>query len=70
MIIFQSFFAIDSILFLPNFKGHPFMENLRENKLLMYAIMASSSVVVLLTLGLSSELNSTFQIIEFPDEVS
>lgn len=46
------------------------MENLRENKLLMYAIMASSSVVVLLSLGLSSDLNSTFQIIEFPEEVS
>lgn len=46
------------------------MESLRENKLLMYAIGASSSVVVLLTTGLSSELNSTFEIIDFPENVS
>ena len=46
------------------------MENLRDNKLLMYAIIASSTVVVLLTTGFSPELNSTFKIITFPDDVS
>lgn len=46
------------------------MESLRENKLLMYAIMASSSVVILLTTGLSEDLNNTFEIIQFPDDVS
>lgn len=65
----KQFNSINTINNLTVLQGHPFMENLRENKLLMYAIMASSSVVVLLTLGLSSELNSTFQIIYFPEEV-
>lgn len=45
------------------------MESLRENKLLMYAILTSSAVVVLLTTGLSADLNNTFEIIEFPDDV-
>lgn len=46
------------------------MESLRENKLLMYSILASSTVVIFLALGLSPDLLNTFQIIEFPDDVS
>lgn len=45
------------------------MESLRENKLLMYAILASSSVVILLTTGISEDLNHTFEIIQFPEDV-
>lgn len=52
------------------FQGHPFMERLRENKFLMYAILASSAVVVALSLGLSDDLSNTFEIVEFPDDVS
>lgn len=62
--------ALQVSTFAVNHKGHPFMESLRENKLLMYAIMASSAVVVMLTSGLSDELNSTFEIIAFPEDVS
>lgn len=61
--------ALQVSTFAVNHKGHPFMESLSENKLLMYAIAASSSVVVLLTTGLSSEINSTFEIIDFPEDV-
>lgn len=46
------------------------MESLRENKLLMYSILASSTVVIFLALGLSPDLLNTFQIIDFPDDVS
>lgn len=46
------------------------MERLRENRFLMYAILISSAVVVSLALGISTELSNTFQIIEFPEEVS
>lgn len=56
--------------FAVNHKGHPFMESIRENKLLMYAILVSSGIVVLLTSGVSEELNSTFEIIAFPENVS
>lgn len=51
-------------------KGHPFMERLRENRFLMYTIAASSAVVIALTFGLSQDLSNTFEIVEFPDEVS
>lgn len=46
------------------------MERLRENKFLMYAILASSAIVVALSLGLSEDLSNTFEIVEFPDEVN
>lgn len=46
------------------------MERLRENRFLMYTIAASSAVVIALTFGLSQDLSNTFEIVEFPDEVS
>lgn len=46
------------------------MESLRENKLLMYAIFASAGLVAILALGISPELTHTFEIVDFPDDVS
>lgn len=46
------------------------MESLRENRLLMYSILASSGVVLCLALNLIPDLQSAFQIIDFPDDVS
>lgn len=68
--VFIICFALQVSTFAVNHKGHPFMERLRENKFLMYAILTSSAVIIALSLGLSTELNQTFEIIEFPDEVS
>lgn len=45
------------------------MERLRENRLLIYAICASSAVVVCLAFGISTEISNVFQIVEFPEEV-
>lgn len=56
--------------FAVNYKGHPFMESLRENRLLMYSILASSGVVLCLALNLIPDLQSAFQIIDFPNDVS
>lgn len=56
--------------FAVNYKGHPYMESLRENKMLMYSILASSGVVLSLALNLIPDLQSAFQIIDFPDDVS
>jgi manganese-transporting P-type ATPase len=56
--------------FAVNYKGHPFMESLRENRLLMYSILASSGVVLCLALNLVPDLQSAFQIIDFPNDVS
>lgn len=60
-------FQISTFAF--NYKGHPYMESLRENRLLMYSIMASVTVVICLTLGIPSDMLTTFEIIDFPSEV-
>ncbi|CAG9797201.1 unnamed protein product [Chironomus riparius] len=54
--------------FAVNYKGHPFMESLRENRLLMYSILASSGVVACLALNLVPDLQSAFQIVDFPPD--
>ena len=46
------------------------MESLRENRLLMYAIGVSSSLVIMLASGLFGALSETFEIIDFPSDVS
>jgi cation-transporting ATPase 13A1 len=53
-----------------NYKGHPFMESLRENRLLTYAIMFSTTIVICLTLGIVPDLLTTFEIIDFEPDVS
>uniref|UniRef100_A0AAG5DGM3 Cation-transporting ATPase n=1 Tax=Anopheles atroparvus TaxID=41427 RepID=A0AAG5DGM3_ANOAO len=51
-----------------NYKGHPFMESLRENRLLSYAIFSSSAIVLCLALGIVPDLLTTFEVIDFePD---
>lgn len=60
----------NDIFVVSQFQGHPFMERLRENNFLMSAIGISSAVVVALAFGLSSDLSNTFEIVEFPEEVS
>jgi manganese-transporting P-type ATPase len=55
--------------FAVNYKGHPYMESLRENKMLMYSILSSSGVVLCLALNLVPDLQSAFQIIDFPSDV-
>lgn len=53
-----------------NYKGHPFMESLKENKPLLYSILFSGSAVVVLAARLMPELSDQFQIVLFPDDVS
>lgn len=62
--------ALQVSTFAVNYKGHPFMESLRENRLLLYSILTSSTIVLCLALGIVPDLLQTFEIIEFPDDVS
>ncbi|EAT46757.1 AAEL002061-PA [Aedes aegypti] len=48
-----------------NYKGHPFMESMRENRLLSYAIFTSSAIVLCLALGIVPDLLTTFEVIDF-----
>lgn len=68
--VFIICFALQVSTFAVNHKGHPFMERLRDNKFLLYAILASTAVIVSLSTGISQGLNESFEIIEFPDEVN
>lgn len=46
------------------------MESLRQNKALLYSILASGGVVLALTLGVVPELSAQIEIIDFPTDVS
>lgn len=60
--------ALQVSTFAVNYKGHPFMESLRENRLLIVSILMSAGLVVMLALGISTDLTYTFEIIEFPED--
>lgn len=52
-----------------NYKGHPFMESLKENRPLLYSILFSAGAVVVLASRLMPELSDQFQIVPFEDDV-
>ncbi|XP_066294107.1 endoplasmic reticulum transmembrane helix translocase-like [Branchiostoma lanceolatum] len=54
--------------FAVNYKGHPFMESLRENKALLYSLFFSIMSLAALTMGLVPEVAQQFEIVDFPDE--
>lgn len=51
-----------------NYRGHPFMESLSENKALLYSLMGSGGVVMSLALGVVPEFAQQFEIVDFPPE--
>lgn len=68
--VFLICMALQVSTFAVNHKGHPFMESLRENTYLLYAIAISSIVVLILATGLNPDMSDMFQIIQFPADVS
>eukprot|EP00061_Rhincodon_typus_P014237 g41143.t1 len=51
-----------------NYKGHPFMESLQENKPLLWSIVISGLAILGLLTGSSSEFNEQFGLVEIPIE--
>ncbi|TRY63708.1 hypothetical protein TCAL_03617 [Tigriopus californicus] len=51
-----------------NYRGHPYMESLRENRALLYSLSGTASFIAILALGWIPELTEQFAIIDFPDE--
>ncbi|ALC39746.1 CG6230 [Drosophila busckii] len=49
-----------------NYKGYPFMESLRTNRMLLCAIGASAALVLFLTTGIVPDLTQFFEIVDFP----
>ncbi|XP_059616454.1 endoplasmic reticulum transmembrane helix translocase isoform X2 [Phlebotomus argentipes] len=60
--------ALQVSTFAVNYKGHPFMESLKENRLLLYSILISGFIVICLALNISPDLTTTFEIVEFPSD--
>jgi cation-transporting ATPase 13A1 len=53
-----------------NYKGHPFMQSLSENKALRNSLMIAGGFTLLLASEIMPDLNETFQLTPFPsDEV-
>ena len=56
--------ALQLSTFAVNYKGHPFMEGLTENKPLLYSLMFSGSAIVMLASGVLPDVSNHFELIE------
>ncbi|XP_028842083.1 endoplasmic reticulum transmembrane helix translocase [Denticeps clupeoides] len=60
--------AMQMATFAINYKGHPFMESLSENRPLMWSIALSGFAIVALLTGSSPEFNEQFALVDIPTE--
>nr|XP_055044134.1 endoplasmic reticulum transmembrane helix translocase-like isoform X4 [Misgurnus anguillicaudatus] len=60
--------AMQMATFAINYKGHPFMESLRENRPLLWSIGLSGLAIVGLLSGSSPEFNEQFALVDIPTE--
>uniref|UniRef100_A0A8C3S9X5 Endoplasmic reticulum transmembrane helix translocase n=1 Tax=Chelydra serpentina TaxID=8475 RepID=A0A8C3S9X5_CHESE len=60
--------AMQMATFTINYKGHPFMESLRENKPLLWSIILSGLAILGLLTGSSPEFSEKFGLVEIPME--
>lgn len=51
-----------------NYRGHPFMESLRENRILLYSLVGTGSFILGLALGVMPDINKEFSIVEFDSD--
>ncbi|EFX70258.1 hypothetical protein DAPPUDRAFT_217456 [Daphnia pulex] len=51
-----------------NYRGHPFMESLKENRVLLYSLIGTGSFILGLVLGVFPEINQEFGIVDFGTE--
>ncbi|XP_076821565.1 endoplasmic reticulum transmembrane helix translocase-like [Clavelina lepadiformis] len=56
------------ITFAVNYRGHPFMESLWENKALLYSLIGSTTFLLALVAGLIPDINDQFEIVHFETE--
>ncbi|XP_054281923.1 endoplasmic reticulum transmembrane helix translocase [Macrosteles quadrilineatus] len=60
--------ALQVSTFAINYRGHPFMESLSENKALLYSILVSAGSILALALGIVPDIANQFEIVDFPPD--
>eukprot|EP00026_Physarum_polycephalum_P000224 Phypoly_transcript_00224.p1 GENE.Phypoly_transcript_00224~~Phypoly_transcript_00224.p1 ORF type:complete len:1213 (-),score=244.37 Phypoly_transcript_00224:27-3665(-) len=60
--------AMQVATFTINYRGHPFMQSLREYRPLLYALVATFSLSVLGASEMFPEWNESFELVPFPNE--
>ncbi|KAK3922402.1 Manganese-transporting ATPase 13A1 [Frankliniella fusca] len=60
--------ALQVATFAINYRGHPFMESLKENRPLMFSILGSTAFIFALALGVFPDIAQQFEIVDFPLE--
>nr|CAG4647645.1 EOG090X00J5 [Moina brachiata]SVE92838.1 EOG090X00J5 [Moina brachiata] len=51
-----------------NYRGHPFMESLKENRALLYSLVCTGSFILCLAVGAMPDVNQEFGIVDFDSE--
>lgn len=60
--------AIQISTFAINYRGHPYMESLLQNKSLLYSLIGNAAVILGLACGFLPELAEQFEIVDFPSD--
>jgi len=60
--------ALQVSTFAINYRGHPYMESLTENKALLYSIVGSAGAILALAMGIFPDMAYQFEIVDFPAE--
>ncbi|XP_017888488.1 manganese-transporting ATPase 13A1 [Ceratina calcarata] len=60
--------AIQIYTFAINYRGHPYMESLLQNRSLLYSLLLNAAIILGLACGFLPELAVQFQIVDFPSD--
>ena len=61
--------ALQLNTFVINYRGHPYMESLRENKPLCYSSVFTATFMIILTFGIAPEINTEFSLLVLPNHI-